>query len=368
MKHTRLLALLLTLCLMVGGVAACGDSQPAATTPSDTTTTTTAESASQADTTTTAAPTESVTTADTTKPSQVTSSKPEKTTKPSSSTTVTTKKPSKNIVTYTTEATTTTTTKDKSKGKAIKVLAIGNSFSVDAMNNHLFQIFESAGYTDITLGNLYIGGCSLDTHYGNLKDNNAAYEYYKNTDGEWSKLQNTTPGSALTSARWDVVTIQQVSSDSGRPQTYVKLEKTLEMIKQKSPRAKILWHMTWAYQKNSDHWAFAHYNNDQMQMYNAIVSAVRSAALPYVDGIIPAGTAIQNLRTSELGDTLTSDGHHLKDSYGDYTAALTWFCTITGENPTKVTYWPAAVDSYKDEILQSVKNAVQKPFEVTKCK
>ena len=51
--------------------------------------------------------------------------------------------------------------------KSIKILAVGNSFSVDAMQ-YLWNVMNSAGYTDITLGNLYIGGCSLDTHWSNI--------------------------------------------------------------------------------------------------------------------------------------------------------------------------------------------------------
>lgn len=274
----------------------------------------------------------------------------------------------KKVVTFTTTTTTAATTKDKSKGKAIKILAIGNSFSVDAMKHHLFDVLEYAGYTDITLGNLYIGGCSLETHYNNLKSNKAAYTFYLNTDGEWTQQTNATPSFAFGKARWDVVTIQQVSSFSGLPKQYGNLQGALELIKQQEPQAKIYWHMTWAYQQDSTHEAFPYYNKDQMTMYKAIVNTVQEkvATNSLVDGIIPAGTAIQNLRTSELGDTLTSDGHHLEDTYGDYTAALTWFCAITGADPSDTDYRP--VRSYWDVVMQSVGNAIEKPYQVTKCK
>ena len=288
------------------------------------------------------------------------------TTQPTTATTTRGKKP---VVTFTATTEWTTTTKDKSSGKAIKVLAIGNSFSVDAMHNHLFDIFESAGYTDITLGNLYIGGCSLDTHYDNLKSNSPAYTFYLNTDNDWVKREGVSAATGIAAAKWDVITIQQVSSDSGRPQCYQNLQSTLNIIKQKAPRAKILWHMTWAYQQDSDHWAFQHYNKDQMTMYNAIVSTVQEQVLTQnaINGIIPAGTAIQNLRTSGLGDTLTSDGHHLRDTYGDYTAALTWFCAITDESVDVVTYCPGNISDYGAEMAQSVTNALKTPFAVTPC-
>jgi len=382
MKVTRFLAYLLTLCLLAGCVAGCGQEESAPdlpgtseVQPSDTNGTEaqgteaapsesdpTESTTSQTEASQTEGSTPSATGSKTSATKPTTESK-----KPSSSAT---KQPSKHVQTYTTESTTTTTTKDKSKGKAIKILAIGNSFSVDAMKNHLFPIFESAGYTDITLGNLYIGGCSLDVHYANLKNMTAAYTFYLNTDGEWEQRGGATTATGFGAAMWDVVTIQQVSSDSGRPHTYANLQKVLDIIKQKESRAKIFWHMTWAYQQNSPHEAFAHYDGDQMTMYKAITDTVQEQVLPLSDvsGIIPAGTAIQNLRTSGLGDTLTSDGHHLKDTYGDYTAALTWFCALTGEKPEAVKYCPGTVSDYQDEIIQSVKNALSKPFAVTKCK
>lgn len=360
MTIRKMTALALALILMMT-LAACGNgtTQEPATDPADVSTTT-------ADTTTVPeGATESVSEETTTTAPADTTSRPSlKETSKKATTTTSGKK----VVTFTTTTTTATTTKDKSKGKAIKILAIGNSFSVDAMQNHLFDVLEYAGYTDITLGNLYIGGCSLDTHYNNLKSNKAAYTFYLNTDGVWTQQANTSPDTAFGKARWDVVTIQQVSSYSGLPKQYGNLQGALELIKQKEPQAKIYWHMTWAYQQDSKHEAFPYYNKDQMTMYKAIVDTVQEkvATNKLVDGIIPAGTAIQNLRTSELGDTLTSDGHHLEDTYGDYTAALTWFCAITGADPSDTDYRP--VRSYWDVVMQSVGNAIAKPYQVTKCK
>ena len=51
--------------------------------------------------------------------------------------------------------------------KEIKLLAIGNSFSVDALQ-YFYQIASSLGVNDITIGNLYIGSCSLETHLNNI--------------------------------------------------------------------------------------------------------------------------------------------------------------------------------------------------------
>ena len=254
--------------------------------------------------------------------------------------------------------------------RSVKILAIGNSFSVDAMKNHLYDVFKSADYDQIILGNLYIGGCSLDTHWNNMNGGLTAYQYQKNDDnGEWVYTENVAPLTALQDETWDIITIQQASPDSGRSNTYGNLQNIVNWVNtnKTNPNAKVLWHMTWAYQQDSTHEGFANYGNDQMTMYNAIVSAVQNNVLTVngINGVIPAGTAVQNLRTSGLGDTLTADGYHLKDTYGDYVAALTWFRAITGESLDLVTYWPDSVVDYKADIMQAAARAVYTPYAVS---
>ena len=254
--------------------------------------------------------------------------------------------------------------------RSLKILAIGNSFSVDAMKNHLYDLLKSADYDQVILGNLYIGGCSLDTHWNNISGNLSAYQYQKNDDnGEWVYTENATALSALQDETWDIITVQQASPDSGRGNTYGNLQNIVNWVNanKTNSNAKVLWHMTWAYQQNSDHEGFANYGNDQMTMYNAIVNAVQNNVLTVngINGVIPSGTAIQNLRTSGLGDTLTADGYHLKDTYGDYTAALTWFRAITGESLDLVTYWPDSVKDYQADIMQAAARAVYAPYEVS---
>ena len=254
--------------------------------------------------------------------------------------------------------------------RSIKVLAIGNSFSVDAMQNHLYDILKSADYDQIILGNLYVGGCSLDQHWGYINGNSSTYTYYKNDDnGEWVAYNGYHALTALQEETWDVITVQQASPNSGQADTFGNLQNIVNWIdaNKTNTNAKIYWHMTWAYQQDSTHEGFANYAGDQMTMYNAIVDAVQNKVLTVngINGVIPAGTAIQNLRTSGLGDTLTADGYHLSDTYGDYTASLTWYRALTGESLDLVTYWPDSVASYKADIMQAAARAVYTPYAVS---
>ncbi len=256
----------------------------------------------------------------------------------------------------------------------IKILAIGNSFSVDAME-FLWDICTDAGFKEVILGNLYIGGCTLDTHASNISSNSAAYTYYYNDDGMWQTTNKVALNTALVDEEWDIITIQQGSPDSGRPETFSKLPDILAHIdaNKTNDDAKVYWHMTWAYQKGSTQSGFENYGNDQAAMYNAILSTVQNTVLKTegIDGVIPSGTTVQNLRTSYLGDKLTRDSYHLKYDIGRYAAGLTWFTTLTGVPASSLTSTPSAyyreLSIHTPVLAEAADAAAAKPYEITTC-
>lgn len=260
---------------------------------------------------------------------------------------------------------------------SIKILAIGNSFSQDAMNNHLYQVLESAGYKEIVLGNLYIGGCDLDTHWSNMRNDSTAYTYYKTStakNGQWSTNPSYKVSTAIAEEDWDYITIQQASPKSGQANSLGQLDNALNWINDNktNPNAKILWHMTWAYDEVNQNSGYANYNNDQFTMYRSILDAVNSKILSngLIDGVIPAGTSIQNMRTSSKvapAALCEGDGYHLSAQVGDYIAALTWYAYISGDDVSGVAYQPSAVAAYRDDINNSVNGAIAAPYKVTKC-
>ena len=131
---------------------------------------------------------------------------------------------------------------------------------------------------------------------------------------------------------WDYISLQQASGKSGKYETYTVLADLIAGIKERCPKAKLLWHQTWAYASSSTHESFPDYDSNQMTMYSSIVTAARQAMTNHTDLslLIPSGTAIQNGRTSFLGDAFNRDGYHLEVTYGRYTAACTWFETFLG--------------------------------------
>lgn len=256
--------------------------------------------------------------------------------------------------------------------KTLRVLAIGNSFSDDAMEQYLWEICEAGGVETLVLANLYIAGCSLDTHWLNIQNQTAAYLYRKNTTGSFVDTKYKTLQYGLADEDWDFITIQQSSGSSGLPDSYGNLANIAQYVQKNktNPYAKVYWHMTWAYPSTSCHSSFASYNKDQMTMYNAIVNAAQEKALSCAEitSVVPTGTAIQNLRSSYLGDTLNRDGLHLSWDYGRYTAALTWYAALTGGSVDQITWVPEQYSYLQKDlpaIREVVKNAVKTPYAVT---
>ena len=260
----------------------------------------------------------------------------------------------------------------------LELLAIGNSFSVDALE-YFWQIANDLGIQKVVVGNFYISGCTLKTHAANAANDAAAYTYYYNDNGVWSKTENYKLSTALTERSWDYISMQQSSRYSGMESTYNEdLTNLISYVKgliskkeneNRNPCAKLVWHMTWAYQQDSTNTGFANYNNDQMTMYNAIVSAVQNKIVTNTafDLIVPNGTAVQNSRTSLLGDTTTRDGYHMSRDYGRYLTGLLFVKTVTGLSVDGITYAPSGVDTQETAIaIESVNNAYANPFEVTK--
>ena len=249
----------------------------------------------------------------------------------------------------------------------LKILTIGNSFSDDTMQ-YVYKIAKSAGVESIKLGNLYIGGCTLDLHASNARADKGAYDYRVNTDDAWSTTPNYKMSTAITSENWDFISLQQASGSSGIADTYSQLEYMIEYVHSLAPNARLVWNMTWAYQQDTTHGEFPKYNSDQMQMYQSIVSAVKEKICTNtnIKHVIPNGTAIQNARTSYVGDTLTRDGFHLSLELGRYVAGLTLFYKLTGISIENIEYMPDGVDDDLRKIaIESAMNAVASPWQVT---
>lgn len=260
----------------------------------------------------------------------------------------------------------------KEKDDVVRILAIGNSFSVDALENHFYELAAAAG-KKVIVGNMYIGGCRLKRHLKNVNENLADYTYYKRgLDGVNVRTKGVTLETALADEQWDYVSFQQQSGTSGIYKTWEEsLPKLLEYVKARVPKdAVFMIHQTWAYDQTSKHKEFVNYDRDQMKMYAAITDAVKKVTrLTGIKFVIPSGTAVQNARTTSLKDTMTRDGYHLHKVYGRYVAACTWLEKILKVNPVGNTYCPEGMSPEQQLLAQkSAHAAVKRPWKITEVK
>ncbi len=236
----------------------------------------------------------------------------------------------------------------------MKILAIGNSFSEDA-TCYLQRISQGELY----VRNLYIGGCSLEKHIECLIGDLKEYDFQK--DGK--ALRKISIREALSYKDWDYITVQQVSGLSGIEDSYEPyLGQLISHIKKSNPFAKIILHKTWAYEHESTHQDFGRYDNNQKIMYEKIGEVIEHYAKKYSLPIVPAGDAIQKLRTEveefdylRGGRSLCRDGYHLSFDYGRYAAALIWYRFFTGHPITEVTYAPRGT---KRKIIEIIKSTI----------
>lgn len=253
--------------------------------------------------------------------------------------------------------------------KTVRILAIGNSFSQDAVEQYLHELAEAEGISTI-IGNMFIGGCSLERHVKNARDNALAYAYRKiGTDGKKREKGKMSLEAVLVDEDWDYVSLQQASPFSGMYETYeASLPELIEYVKARLPKkTKLMLHQTWAYASTSKHSGFKNYNCNQLTMYQAITDAVKKAAkVNRIKIVIPSGTAIQNARTSFIGDHLNRDGYHLDVKVGRYTAACTWFERIFKHNVVGNPYAPEGLDEARKTVAQQAAHAaVKHPYKVT---
>ncbi|MGI6073583.1 MAG: DUF4886 domain-containing protein [Fermentimonas sp.] len=253
--------------------------------------------------------------------------------------------------------------------KVVKILAIGNSFSEDAIEHYLHELAEAGGYK-VMIANLYFGGRSLETHWEKASTN--GHDYSLRTiapDGSRTTFNDVSIEQAVTGENWDYISFQEVSQLSGIIDGYKEyLPKLLAYVKPlaSNPGVKYILHQTWAYAQDSGHFGFPNYDRDQMKMYNAIVDAVWQAKeFAGIDMVVPSGTAIQNGRTSYKGDKFTRDGYHLDLTLGRFTAASTWYEAIFGnvlDNP----YYLENLLKYDVKLAKTAAaKAVENPKQVT---
>ena len=260
------------------------------------------------------------------------------------------------------------------KDGPLRILAIGNSFTEDAVEWHLWGLFNAAGI-DVVIGNEYRGGCTVERHWGYITGKEEeAHAYRKVVNGKRTVKKGVPICEALKDEEWDVVCFQQGQAKYGVLEShYPYLDSLITYVRSYlAPGTyKLCYQLNWSFPEGSPRFEKVPlYENDQMKMYRCCVEAAKGVKKrSKLDFLIPTGTAVQNARTTRFGDTMNRDWGHLDKLKGRYTASCVWFETITGINCIGNSYIPEGM-SPEDALLcqKAAHAAVRKPYKVTKIR
>ena len=255
--------------------------------------------------------------------------------------------------------------------KNLKVLMIGNSFADDTLF-YTARIANSYGI-NLELYDAYIAGCTVEQHYTNITNNNANYSMRRMNGDQWDYQDNKTLTQIVNYKVWDIITFQQASAEIGRPTTYSHLGDLVSQVSSLvGSKPKFYWHFTWAYDSDyHDYYDyFSYFNNDQDAMFSAMVDCYSNQVKPLglFEKLIPAGTVVQNLRTSYMKETFTRDGKHMSSVHGRYLLGLDFINQVLDIdlNKSPCNYLPNEVNpSFMNVAKEAIYNARRKPLEVT---
>lgn len=257
----------------------------------------------------------------------------------------------------------------------LKILLIGHSYCEDSAE-WLWEICNSLGL-NAEVGLLWVGGSTVDQHYQWATTNAKRWELkFKdaNQNGVWKITPGATFDETVTSNNWDFIMLTQNSFSSGRPSTFGNLDNYLNHIRPLiGEDTQLSWLMPWPDMAGSPNYGadtLLGYS-DPTEMYTSVTATMQEVILSRGVTVVPTGTAIQNARTSFIGDnyTLSRDGHHLSFGIGRYIAALTLLETLTDYPLSDNLFAPSGVsDRQKQVAIESVRNAVVNPFEITQSK
>ena len=236
---------------------------------------------------------------------------------------------------------------DSQEQSTVRILMIGNSYSCDVMAYTPYILKDINPSLEYEIGIAFYGGCSLSQHWTFINDDSASYTFYywKSGMNAWQTENSKKFSYIFDYADWEIVTLQQRSTDSPVISTYQPyLNNIIDKLFTKGKNLKLGWILTQASADNSGRFPDSTLDPDGLYqtsdtMYTGIASCAQTVKnTTPISFIIPSGTAVQNARHnstldaigdfapaghSESNGQLTYDGYHLQEGLPSLIAAYT---------------------------------------------
>ena len=246
--------------------------------------------------------------------------------------------------TPTTEAT--QPTESAQEAKALKIMILGSSRSVNAFQL-LYEAFQDQmPDQEVVLGIMYYSGCSMTMHTDFIKNNECVYDYYRNNDGRWEIQRGVHMAYGLQDQNWDVVVLQagngDLENEMNKPCREF-LTDYVDGILKEHPHV-FWWHSTWTNSTDpslydSSKTKLNPYTIDQYAQLTSGIDAAKAYVLedPMFAGHVTSGTPMMYaLKVLEIPEVeLYRDHTHLSD-FGCLLVAYAWYAQFTGNPVTEI--------------------------------
>ena len=174
---------------------------------------------------------------------------------------------------------------------SLRILTIGNSFT-DSLTRYFPQVAESAGGR-LVFDRANFGGCELERHWSYIAAEEASPICRIYQGGR--KLRD------ILARGWDIVTMQQASHQSWRPESFQPFASNIfNYVRNHAPDAEVVIQQTWAYRADDPRlMPGGEWGIDQNGMYERLTENYRKLAEELDLRIIPTGYAVQLSRAEE---------------------------------------------------------------------
>ena len=239
--------------------------------------------------------------------------------------------------------------------KTLKVLSIGNSFSANA-HKLLPQIASSMG-KELILRNAFIGGCSLERHARHMKE-------YEQNPQKGNVYHGGSLIKLLELEDWDIVTIQQVSHESFKPETFEPYaSEIIERIKKYAPNAEIVVHQTWGYNKNNIRLKGWGMTPEEMsariiKTYSDFSEKNKFRQIPSGEMFAAANKTPLSIQSHGYPATIYArDGFHAS-IYGEYFLGCIWYNFLFNEDVAPTAFKPNEISEEDASFLRNLANSL----------
>lgn len=219
-------------------------------------------------------------------------------------------------------------------GTELSILAIGNSFSENAIDSLPSLVSNIESISNVALYKATINSSSLEEHYNNLLVSENLYSFAESSNKnnyKWSKSSMISLTEVLQQYNYDIIVLQQVSGLSGKwesIQPYIM--EVINLIKANtSYEPTFVWHMTWSYDADAIHPCFELYNYSEEQMYREILQVSQDIiSNTPIDFVIPSAIMVNILRNLNPTIDYTCDGYHILQGLGNIALSSLWYQTL----------------------------------------